>query len=100
EMIDSENFAELKDKVKKAEEYAQQLQEQAQQMEQELKQAELQEKQADREFQAQQNELDRQNNIDVALVKESDKQEFMDHLKNELERHKIEVEKGLKEKEL
>lgn len=100
EMIDSENFAELKDKIKKAEEYAQQLQEQAQQMEQELKQAELQEKQADREFQAQQNELDRQNNIDVALVKESDKQEFMNHLKNELERYKIEVEKRLKEKEL
>ena len=97
EIIDSDNFAELKNLVKQAEASMEQMQQQASEMEQQMKQAELEEKQQEREFDAQQNELDRQNKIDIELIKqEFANADVMNMSDEQIQRMKLQLEEKVK----
>lgn len=101
EIIDSDNFAELKGLVKEAEQHMEQLEQQAKKMEQQQQQAKIQEKQRERQFKAQQNELDRQNKVDIALIKEEfDNEDVQDMSEEEIKRRKLQLEERFTEKEL
>lgn len=101
EIIDSENFVEMKSLVKDAEQQMQELEQQAAEMEQQMKQAELQEKEAERQFEAQENERDRQNKIDIELIKQEfddvDVSEMTDY---EIQQRKIALEEKLETRKL
>ena len=95
EIIESDNFVELKDKVNKAERAMQEMEEQAQQMEQEMQQAEQQLRQEELDREDRNKELDRQNKIEVELVKKDVKAEIDEMWKQELERRKQQHEETI-----
>lgn len=100
DMIESNNFSEIKDKIKEAEQYMAELEQQAQQLEMENAEADRQEQQAEREFQSIENEKDRQNKIEIELIKKDLKETDDDDRKLELEERKMELEKQIKDREL
>lgn len=96
EIIDSDSFAEIKDKIQEAERMMAELEEQAQKMEQELQEAEAAEKEIEREFIASENEKDRQNKIELELIKQQSKVDDNE----QLEERKLELEREIKNREL
>lgn len=100
DIIDSDNFVELKSKVEQTERYIEQLEQQQAQREQELmeqQQALLQE-QLEREDRNK--ELDRQNKIDIELIKQQMLDEGKEDVARMLEEFKIHTNKQLKDREL
>lgn len=100
DIIDSDNFIEIKDRINKAERMMQQLEEQAQQMEQQMRESEMQEKQEERAFEAEQNQLDRENKIDVELIKQQLKQEGNEDLVQSLEEFKAHMDAQLEKRKI
>lgn len=100
DIIDSDNFIEIKDRINKAERMMQQLEEQAQQMEQQMRESEMQEKQEERAFEAEQNQLDRENKIDVELIKQQLKQEGNEDLVQSLEEFKAHMDVQLEKRKI
>lgn len=94
EIIESDNFAELRAKITKAEAAMQQLNEQAQQAEQQMEQSrqEFEANVLDREDNNK--ELDRQNKIELELIRQQRINEIDDLWKQELERRKQEYEES------
>lgn len=86
EIISGDNFVEVKNKIKKAEASMEQLQQQAQQVEQQQAEAERQFEMEKLNREDRNKELDRQNNIEVELIKKDVKQQMEDEWKKELER--------------
>ena len=95
EIIESDSFVEIKDKIKIAEKSMQELEERQQQMQQEMEQAQREHEQniADREDMNK--ELDRQNKIEIALISKDAKDQIDEMWKQELERRKLEHEERL-----
>ena len=92
EIIESDNFTELKDKIKKAERSMQELEERQQQMEQEMQQAQQQARQEELDREDMNKELDRQNKIEIELIKKDTQDQIDEMWKAELERRKQEYE--------
>lgn len=104
EIIQSESFVKITEKIKKVEE-AQAAQSQAQQQaEQQLEEAKLKQEQTRMEFQASENELDRKNKIEIALINNQPDPETTDNgetrEKLSIEERKRQDDKLLKEKDL
>lgn len=95
EIVESDNFAELKAKISKAEQAMQQLNEQAQQMEQQLEQSrqEFETNRMDREDNNK--ALDRQNKIELELIRQERVNQIDDLWKQELERRKQDHEETI-----
>jgi len=68
EMIDTQSFTQLKDKIRNAEEAMQQLAQQQQQAEQQMQQAQMEQKEREAQREEQNNERDRQNKMDIAQL--------------------------------
>jgi len=100
EIIESESFVEVKDKIKEAEAHMEELEMQAQQMDQQMAEQEHAEKQAEREHESIENEKDRQNKIEIELIKQQMKATDDDDWKAELEQRKIDIEEKIKSREL
>lgn len=115
EILDTENFSNIKRLVKGvevAEETMRQQQaQQAQQMEQSKLMAEQQIKDSDQSFEALQNDLDRQNRIDVETLKISSRREdldkndngipdYMDTQRIEMERQRIDSNERIQSRKL
>ena len=100
DIIDSDNFIEIKDRISKAEKMMQQLEEQAAQMQQQEQEMEMQEKQEERAFEADQNERDRQNKINIELIKQQAKEADNQELVDSIEEFKAHMDAELKQKEL
>jgi hypothetical protein len=97
EILESDNFVEIKSKVEEAEALMQQLNEQQQQMQMQAQQQQMQMEQQKLEFEANQNQLDREKDIEIALI---NNQEEDNEAQTELQRQKIESDKELKMQEI
>ena len=98
DMIDSENFAEMKEMIKKAERKMQELNEQQQKMEQQQQQAELQDKQKERDLEREKNVRDNQTKVDVALIKEEfDDSDISELTAQQLEQRKIALQEKVEQ---
>lgn len=100
EIIESDNFVEVKDKVKKAEAAMQEMEQQAQEMDKQLQEQEQALRQEELDREDLNKELDRQNKIEVELVKKDIQKDMDDMWKKELERRKLEDESRIKNREL
>ena len=112
DVIDANSTTTMKDKVKKAERSIQELQQAQQQAERQQKDRELQDKQMERRHESEQNELDRQKDVQVALIRSGStadvqqhrefREEMKDRSTEQLEQQKLQEEqrKNQKEEEL
>jgi hypothetical protein len=100
EMIESDSFVEIKDKINQAEKHMEELNQQAQEMEQQMVQAEQENKQMEREHESIENEKDRQNKIELELIKQQAKQADTEVGKTMLEERKLQLEEKIKSREL
>ena len=102
DILDSNSFAGIKDKIKQAERHREQLEQQMQQMEQEMAQAaqEFEVMKLDREDMNQ--ELDRQNKLELEAIKSGDKeaQARINERKSEIEAQKANFDMSKEQKEL
>lgn len=99
EIIESDNFVEVKDKIKKAERSMQEMEEQAQKLEQQMleQQQQMEQQKLDREDRNK--ELDRQNNLEVEIIKQETAEEIDELWKQELERRKQQHEEVIETRE-
>jgi len=95
EIISSDNFVEIKDKIKKAEAAMEQMQQEAQELEQQIAQQQIEHEQDKLDREDRNKELDRQNKIEVELVKQDIQREVDEMWKQELERRKQQHEENL-----
>lgn len=100
DIINGESFIEVRERVQQAEQHMEQLQQQAQELEQQMAQQMAAEKQAEREHESIENEKDRQNRIELELIKQQAKETGDDSWKQELEQRKLELEERIKNREL
>lgn len=100
EIMNSDNFVEIKDKVRQAEAQMQQLEEKQKEFEQQMKDKEIQAEQMKLENENMQKELDRQNKIDVELIKQSADNDNIEQLKLDLEQWKAHMENQLQQRKL
>ena len=100
DIIESESFVEVKDKIKEAEAHMEELEMQAQQMDQQMAEQEHAEKQAEREHESIENEKDRQNKIEIEMIKQQMKATDDDDWKAQLEQRKMDIEEKIKSREL
>ena len=99
EIIDSENFAELKSLVKEAEQRMEQLNERERQLKEQEMQAEIQKEREKMQHERAMNTEDNQTKVDVALIKEEfDNEDISELSQKELEERKLrlqeQIEKG------
>jgi hypothetical protein len=109
EIINSDNFSTILDKVKKAEAHMEQLGQMQQEAQQGMMEQQMQMEQVKVEAQAIENEKDRQNKIEIELIKQQGQLNSMDDTsssdeltakKQELEERKLLLQQQLKEREI
>lgn len=106
EIINSDNFTTILEKIKKAESHMEELAQMQQQAEQEALDKQLQMQQAQVEAEAIEKEKDRQNKIEIELIKQQMnsmqpvEDNSMEVKKQELAERKLQLEQQIKEREL
>jgi hypothetical protein len=108
EIINSDNFSTILDKIKKAEAHMEELAQAQQEIEQQMKEEAMQLEAARLEQESVEKELDRQNKIEIELIKQQNqalpednsKQEELNMKKQELEERKVQIQERLKSREL
>lgn len=96
EILESDNFVEIKNKVKDAEAMMEQMQQQQQQMQQQMQQQQMEMEQRKLDYDAQQKQLDRETQIQIAQIRQGEQ----DDTEEELQRMKIESDKEIDMKKL
>jgi 6-pyruvoyl-tetrahydropterin synthase len=105
EIINSDNFTTILDKIKKAEASMQEMQEMAQEAQQQALQQQMEMEAAKMEAESIEKEKDRQNKIEIELIKQSQQNvepstTDLDGRKQELAERKLQLEQQLKQRQL
>ena len=107
EMIESESFVQLKDKIKEAEALAEEAEQRQQEFEQEMMEQEQQAKELDRNHERELKKMELNNKIELELIKQSIDNTSDEEWKQELEERRVsleeekaQIEKNLEERKL
>ena len=95
QLMESESFVELKDKIQEVEKMNQQAQEAQQQLEQELMQQQMANDEQQREHEKELKAMELNNKIELELIKQSMSATTDEEWKKELERRKVELEERM-----
>jgi hypothetical protein len=105
EIINSDNFTTILDKIKKAEAMMQEMQQMQQEAQQQMLQQQMEMEAAKVEAESIEREKDRQNKIEIELIKQSEQTvepstTNLDERKQELAERKLQLEQQLKDRQL